>query len=363
MTHPEVWLKLNGKIYSSIQLASELPSGSFSKFERDTLNFCHDWLTGKKDFEIETSGSTGQPKKIVIKRDQMEASARLTAQALNLQSGYNTLLALDPDYIAGKMMLVRSFVIGMNTIAIEPCSDPLKVIGNERIDFAALVPYQVRTILQSAASLKKLDNIKVVIVGGATLDQQSIDLLQHSHCEISLTYGMTETISHIALQKINGNQKQESFVTLSGIVLEKDERDCLVIDARPLGLQPIKTNDVVTLLSENSFQWLGRWDNVINTGGIKVFPEKIEKEIEKAFHQFNLQNRFFVAGVPDPLLGSKVALIIEGDFNTEAIDKAIQFLRSTLSKYEMPRETRAVPKFIETKTQKINRLATLQSNS
>jgi o-succinylbenzoate---CoA ligase len=121
---------------------------------------------------------------------------------------------------------------------------------------------------------------------------------------------MTETISHIALQKINGKQKQDCFVSLPGIYLDKDERDCLIIEATSLGLQPVKTNDVMTLLSKNSFQWIGRWDNLINTGSIKVFPEKIEKEIEKVFDQCNLRNRFFVAGLPDLLLGSKVTLII-----------------------------------------------------
>ncbi len=363
MTYPEVWLKLNGKIYTTTKLASGLPSGSFTKFERDTLTFCHEWLNGKLDFPIETSGSTGQPKKITIKRDQMEASAQLTAQALNLQPGFNALLALDPDYIAGKMMLVRSLVIGMNTIAVEPCADPLKGLEYEQVDFAALVPYQVRTILQSASSVKILDTINVLIVGGAALDQQSIDLLQNSKCEVSLTYGMTETISHIALQKINGKQKQESFVSLPGILLAKDERDCLIIDALPFGLQPIRTNDVVNLLSSTTFRWLGRWDHVINTGGIKVFPEKIEKEIEKVFHQFNLQNRFFVSGLPDQLLGSKVTLIIEGDFAKDIFSKAKESLNSTLSKYEVPREIKVIPQFVETKTQKINRIATLKLTS
>ncbi len=363
MTYPEVWLKLNGKTYTTTQLASGLSSASFSKFEHDTFDFCRDWLNGKVDFQIETSGSTGESKKIVIKRNQMEASARLTAQTLNLRSGYTTLLALDPDYIAGKMMLVRSFVIGMNIIAVEPCADPLMGIENERVDFAALVPYQVRTILQSTASVKKLDTINVLIVGGAALDQQSMDLLQHSKCQVSLTYGMTETISHIALQKINGKQKQESFVSLPGILLAKDERDCLIINAMPLGLQSIRTNDVVTLLSSTSFRWLGRWDNVINTGGVKVFPEKIEKEIEKVFHQFNLQNRFFVSGLPDQLLGSKVTLIVEGDFAKEILSKPFQALNATLSKYEIPREIKIIPQFVETKTQKINRIATLQLNT
>jgi o-succinylbenzoate---CoA ligase len=364
MNYPEVWLKLNGKTYTVTQLASELNSASFSKFERSTLDFCHDWLNGKEDFEIETSGSTGLPKKIVIARSQMETGARLTARALNLQAGYNALLALDPDYIAGKMMLVRSLVVGMNTLAVEPCANPLVSIGNERVDFAALVPYQVRTILQSPASLKKLDTIKVLIVGGAALDLQSIDRLQHSKCEVSLTYGMTETISHIALQKINGKEKQECFVALPGILLEKDDRDCLIINAMPLGLNLIRTNDVVALHSSGSFTWLGRWDHVINTGGVKVFPEKIEKEVEKLFYQFNLQNRFFVSGVPDPLLGSKVALIIEGDFDRKIFsDKTIRALNSVLSKYEVPREIKVIPEFVETKTQKVNRMATLQLNA
>jgi O-succinylbenzoic acid--CoA ligase len=362
MAQYEVWLKLKGKTYTTQQLTSGLPTGSFSKFEHDTLRFCHEWLNGKEDFQIETSGSTGQPKKIIITRDQMEASARLTAEALNLQSGYNALLALDPDYIAGKMMLVRSLVIGMNVIAIEPCADPLKGLEHEHVDFAALVPYQVSTILQSASSVSVLDAIKVLIVGGAALDQQSIALLQPLNCNVFLTYGMTETISHVALQKINGKQKQDYFVALSGISLSKDERNCLVIDAKSLGLQLIKTNDVVNLLSATSFHWVGRWDNTINTGGVKVFPERIEKEIEKVFYQFSLPNRFFVAGLPDQLLGNKVALIIEGDLDQEIFSKIIIALQSALTKYEMPREIRVILKFIETKTQKINRPHTLLLN-
>lgn len=360
MAFPEAWLKLNGKLYTTTQLASELPLASCTKFERDTLNFCRDWLTGKKDFQIETSGSTGQSKTISIKRDQMEASARLTAQELNLKQGFHALLALDPAYIAGKMMLVRSLVIGMNTIAIEPSANPLKDLENERIDFSAFVPYQVRTLLQSNDSIKKLNTFKVLIVGGAALDQHSIDQLQHSACEVFHTYGMTETISHIALQKINGKQKQDCFVALPGIYLNKDERDCLIIDPMSLSLQPVKTNDVVTLLSKNSFQWIGRWDNLINTGSIKVFPEKIEKEIEKVFDQCNLRNRFFVAGLPDLLLGSKVTLIIEGEFDKNLFSKAKEKLQFTLSKYEMPREIKIIPKFAETNTQKINRSATLR---
>lgn len=362
MAHVEVWLKLNGRSYTTTQLASEFPSASLSKFERDTLNFCRDWLAGKKDFLIETSGSTGEPKKICITREQMEASARLSAHALNLKPGFNALLALDPNYIAGKMMLVRSLVIGMNTITVEPVANPFNDIECGEADFTALVPYQVRTILQDTDSTKKLNSLKVLIVGGAALDQRSITQLQHSACEIFLTYGMTETISHIALQKISGQQKEDCFTTLPGILLEQDERDCLIIDAAPLGLQPLKTNDVVTLLSKNSFRWLGRWDNVINTGGVKVFPEKIEKEIEKIFNQLNLVNRFFVAGLPDHLLGSKVTLILEGDIDKSTIAKVKVALETTLSKYEQLREIKTVQKFIETNTQKINRQATLQLN-
>ena len=361
MKSPAVWLKLNGKIYTTPQLAAGIDTEGLSLFEQTTLSFCQEWLSGKESFTLKTSGSTGEAKEIKLSRKQMEASAQLTAQALNLQQGYTALLALDTNYIAGKMMVVRSLVTGMNMIAVSPTADPLANLDIEKIDFAALVPYQVKSILASAESEEKLNGIKTVLIGGAALDLQTQDKLQQFNCSVYATYGMTETLSHIALQKINGEGKQDYFETLRGIDIGNDERGCLTIDAKALGLEKITTNDFVKLHSSHHFTWLGRWDNVINTGGIKVSPEKIEREIEKLFFELHLQNRYLIVGIPDELLGTKVVLLIEGSFDHQKYStKILSTLSASLSKYEAPKEIKIIQKFIETRTQKINRTATLQ---
>src|SRR5258706_12910853 len=156
----EVWLQLNGKIYSYAQLKSGDRAGHLTKFEESTLAFCCDWIQGKDHFQLSTSGSTGPPKQITVTREQMEVSARLTATALGLQSGYLALLCLDSRYIAGQMMLVRSFPIGMNIVAVEPSANPFDSIRPDlSIDFAAVVPYQLQSILDSTSGKKRLNNL------------------------------------------------------------------------------------------------------------------------------------------------------------------------------------------------------------
>lgn len=358
MDFAKIWLKLNGRTYSSTELAAGRFPGSGSAFEQATLNFCNQWLCGIDTFRLKTSGSTGSAKSIFIQRSQMETSARLTQKALNLQQGLNALLCLDVNFIAGKMMLVRSFITGMNILAVDPIANPFQEVKNEKIDFAALVPYQLQAILKSASAKEKLNEISTVIIGGAPLDSDTIDQLQQLKCSVYATYGMTETISHVALQKLNGAERLDYFEALPGIQFELDDRECLVIDASLLGLERIKTNDIVKLLSATTFQWLGRWDNIINSGGIKVLPERIEREVEKQSFGVNLTNRFFIAGLPDQQFGSKVVLLIEGSFNKK--NELLSLLTKRLSKFEMPKEIHVMEQFIETETKKINRPATLQ---
>src|SRR5882762_9260163 len=164
----EVWLQLNGRIYSYDQLKSGDRKGHLTEFEESTLAFCCEWIQGKDHFTLFTSGSTGAPKQITLRREQMEASARLTSAALGLQSGYHALLCLDTRYIAGQMMLVRSFVSGMNIVAVKPSANPFDSIKPDlRIDFAAIVPYQLHAILDSATGKNRLNNLKAVLIGGA----------------------------------------------------------------------------------------------------------------------------------------------------------------------------------------------------
>ena len=361
MKPKEPWLNLNGIIHSLQQLRSGIFKNNLNSFEQSTLHFCHSWLSGQQSFQLQTSGSTGTPKSITITRKQMEASASLTIKAIKLETSYSALVCLDTKYIAGQMMLVRSLMCGMNIVAVDPTSNPFeKILPTQPLDFAALVPYQLQFILNSPLR-SKLDEVKCAIIGGAPLDLITKKELQNIRCKCYATYGMTETISHIALQRLNGDQQQSYFETLAGIEISKDERGCLVIGADYLGdKKKIVTNDLIELISEKKFNWLGRWDNIINSGGVKVIPEKIESVVQEIFNALKLNNRFFVAGVADEKLNQKVCLIIEGTpFANDLLSKVDRELEEKLDRYEKPRVIKFINNFKQTETGKVLRAETL----
>ncbi|MFZ1808541.1 MAG: AMP-binding protein [Cyclobacteriaceae bacterium] len=347
---------INGKNFSYDQIINNSFDAT-SDFEHSTLEFCHDWLTDKKQFTLQTSGSTGTPKKITFSRDQMVASARMTEAALGLQEGDTALVCLDTKYIAGQMMLVRSFVTGMNINASEPSSNPFTSTDiNQKIDFVALVPYQLQAILE--ANPEQLDEVRVVIIGGAPIGSSLKERLKAVKCEIYATYGMTETLSHIGLMKLNGSNPEDYFTALPEVEIEKDERGCLVIKTDFLS-ESVITNDLVDLKESNQFKWLGRWDNIINTGGVKVIPEKIEKQLEEIFRLCDINSRFFINGFPDTNLGQKVCLLIESPpFEEDILLNLQSEMKAGLSKYEIPREIKFLKSFEETETGKINRAKT-----
>ncbi|MEL6976647.1 MAG: O-succinylbenzoic acid--CoA ligase, partial [Bacteroidota bacterium] len=167
------------------------------------------------------------------------------------------------------------------------------------------------------------------------------------------TYGMTETITHIAFRSLNG-QTEKVFQTLPQVTVSADARGCLVINAPRISSELIVTNDLVELVSENQFKWLGRIDSVINSGGVKIIPEKVESTLAN-----HLTQRFFITGVPDPTLGQKVVLVVEG---AALSDKQSEHLKSSfqkLEKFERPKDIVFVPKFLETGTGKVQRSQTL----
>ena len=356
----EPWLNLNGIIYSFEQLKSGSFKSNLNLFEQITLNFCCDWLNQKQEFSLQTSGSTGSPKIITIARKQMEVSASLTIKALKLKPDYTALVCLDTKYIAGQMMLVRCLTYGMNIVAVDPSSNPFdKIYSSLSIDFAAFVPYQLRIILGSS-SRPRFDKLKCAIIGGAPLDLITKKELQFFRCSFYATYGMTETISHVALQRLNGEQAQDYFEVLDNIKISKDERGCLTIHSAYLGKEKIITNDLVEVMDDTKFKWLGRWDNVINSGGVKVVPEKIELIVQEIFNSLQLSNQFFVAGLPDEKLTQKVTLIVEGNpFDEETKVKIIQGFEDKINTYERPKELIFIKRFINTENEKVRRADTL----
>lgn len=288
----------------------------------------------------------------------MEASAQLTIEALRLKQEMTSLICLDTKYIAGKMMLVRSLLNAMNIIAVEPDANPLKKT-NQKIDFAAFVPYQAEKILDE--SLEQLNQLQCAIIGGAAVSIGLRGEMQSTTCPLYATYGMTETVSHIALQKLNGIDAQDFFQTQPGIKIDLDERGCLTIQANYLGKKPVITNDLVEIHTPTTFRWLGRIDNVINTGGIKVSPEKVESVFESLFYKRNLPNRLFVSSVSHLQLGQQVVLIVQGEsLSNEAQQSLLKDASALLGKFEIPKRIFFTKKFIETLTGKIDRKETMK---
>ncbi|MEO7990603.1 MAG: acyl-CoA synthetase, partial [Chryseolinea sp.] len=191
-------------------------------------------------------------------------------------------------------------------------------------------------------------------------DSGTREKLKLFRCQFYATYGMTETVSHIALQKLNGPSSSEFFQTLSGVEIKLDDRNCLIIKA-PYLKEVIHTNDIAEIISPKDFKWIGRYDNVINSGGVKVSPENIELAIEKIFQDAGVSRSFFIAGVSDQRLGQKILLVIEGErLENTTIEKIISMFKHTLSVYEIPKEIVFKKEFVVTETGKINRIKTIE---
>ena len=329
----------------------------------EVREFWRSWSEGKTYFPTPTSGSTGVPKTIQLTREQMKSSARATAKALALKRGYHALVCLPLKFIAGKMMLVRCFETGMKPIVVAPSSNPLETISEtERIDFAAFVPLQLQTLLEGDRKYtEQLNRIKAIIAGGAEINPNLEQRIEGLQAPVYATFGMTETVSHIALKRLNGPDRTPYYTALPDIELSVDDRECLIIRGAITNYQQIVTNDRVKLIDNHKFEWLGRADNVINSGGVKVQSEKVEKATAIIFSQLNISSRFFAGGLEDERLGQKVTLFLEGNQLPENIEgNFMKQLQKTLGRYEMPKEIRYLEKFAETETGKIMRWETLK---
>jgi len=340
---------LNGKSFENVQDLL-----TFSKtISEEMFLFLKTWFDLNDFIAVNTSGSTGKPTSIQLKKEHMINSAVATGNYFDLSEKTKALLCLSPNYIAGKMMLVRALILGWHLDVVGTNSHPLEDIDSY-YDFCAMVP------LQLSNSLKKIDHINKLIVGGAMVSNELIEKLQGISTSVYATYGMTETITHIAIKQLNHFQnvtlsavERFSFKTLPNINISTDSRGCLIIDAPKVSDKQIITNDIVKLISDTEFEWLGRYDTIINSGGVKLIPEQIEKKLTTI-----IDKRFFVAGVPDEVLGEKLVLVVEGENSGNVILNKVKNLNS-LNKFEAPKEIFFIKKFVETNTKKIQRQLTL----
>ncbi len=302
-------------------------------------------LSPNENFEVHTSGSTGTPKLISIPKKYMRASAQKTIAALQLKRDDKALLCLPTDKIGGIMMLVRWLEADLDLYPEGTSANPL-ANSNVSYDFGAMVPYQVQQSIEEVGKIKKL------IIGGAPINPSLESDLSNLPNEIYHTYGMTETISHVALRRVNGTGNLTSFKALSGVSLKVDDRNCLLISAPDIGVEDLITNDVVELVNETEFIWKGRFDNVVNSGGLKLLPEEIEKKIG------DIGVAYFLFGEQDSRLGERLAMIVASEDEVRLENLKKYFF--DLGKYEVPKVIYSVPKFVEAGGGKLNRKATIE---
>jgi O-succinylbenzoic acid--CoA ligase len=351
-------LRLNGRSFTREQiLARELPDNP-ADFGGQLLSILQRWLSDEPTFELTTSGSTGAPRPISFRREQMVASARATNARLGFTSGMAGLLCLPPAFVAGMMMCVRCLEAGAIIIAVEPSGDPLQTLDrSDAIDLAAMTPMQVHGVM-AGAHPERLKQIRKLLIGGAAVDEPLKKKVGEITTECYATFGMTETLTHIALQPLNGPDASEVFTALPNVRLSLDSRGCLVIEAPYLD-QPVITHDLADLVSPSTFRWKGRHDLVINSGGIKLNPEVLEGKLASILGEAGIERRFLVGPMPDSQLGEAVWLWIEGPEAGIDRGRLMNELRRGMDRYSAPKGISFISRFAETPTGKIARADTL----
>ncbi|MDE5420287.1 AMP-binding protein [Labilibaculum sp. DW002] len=347
-------LTINGKYFAGEALyhhCEERVNNSSFQWERDVYAFILEWFDSKDSVIAKTSGSTGVPKEVTLSKQKMLNSAKLTGDFFGFENGQSALLCLSANYIAGKMMIVRAFLWQLNLILVDPNGNPLESI-NTKVDFAAMVPLQLVNSLKSPSTLGLINNL---LIGGGAVDFKLEKQIQNLTTRCFSSYGMTETVSHVAIKPLNGPNQSKYFKGLGDVTFSLDERSCLKINAPQVLSLPIVTNDVVDLIDDKQFTWLGRYDNVVNSGGIKLFPETIEAKLQNV-----ISAPFFLAGVPDEKLGQKLVLLVENPIAAENDKLKLQVkIKGLLDKFEQARDIFFIKEFIKTPNGKLKREATL----
>ena len=294
--------------------------------EVNSEEFLAEWHNDSPYVRVKTSGSTGRPKPMLVEKQRMLNSARITCDFLGLREGDSALLCMSLDYIAGKMMLVRSLERGLRLVTVEPSGHPLANVKG-RVDFAAMVPMQVYNSLQVAEERERLMQIRHLIIGGGAIDDGLSQELRDFPNAVWSTYGMTETLSHIALRRLSGPETSEWYTPFPSVRVSLSEENCLVIDAPEVCAERLITHDIAELLADGRFRILGRQDNVICSGGIKIQAEEVERQLRP-----HLCVPYLITKRQDRKFGEVVVLLTEGD-----TDEAREVCERVLTKYHQPR--------------------------
>jgi O-succinylbenzoic acid--CoA ligase len=316
--------------------------------------FLNEWFSPNNTISLYTSGSTGKPKEVVVHKSHMLQSAAMTCRFFNLNKNDKALLCLSTDYIAGKMMIVRAIYSGMNLYPVEVSGNPLLSYNSTAIcfDFAAMIPLQVYNSLSTTTEKSRLSMIKNIIIGGGSIDSDLEQALKDFPNSIYSTYGMTETLSHIGLRKINGKDASLYYKPLEGVNIKISEDQTLIINAPHISDDILKTNDIAEIRSDGSFRILGRIDNTINTGGVKVQIEELEQQLLPY-----LKRNFAITSIPHPKLGEAIVVLIEPFNKQNNIDEINKEAFNTIPLYHQPKSIFTVSAIPMTDSDKKDRKA------
>ena len=336
-------------VYTNYKDIFNLSKEDVEKIDVDLFDFLKFWNSSNATIEVETSGSTGSAKKISLKREAMISSAKATIEYFKIKDMSTFHCCLPIKYIGGKMMLVRAIVNKADIILSKPTSNPVTYLTKE-VDFSAMTPWQV----SHAINEDNFEKIKTLIIGGGVISSSLIKELRVKKTESFQTYGMTETLSHIAVRSLKNTNKNPNYKCLSHVNISTNKEGELIVKSPELGIESLTTNDIVQITGNKEFKYIGRSDNLINTGGIKVLPEEIERQLNESLQSVV----FFVDKIPDNKSGEKVIVITNKKENTSSIKKACKRITP---KHIRPQLILFIEEFIFTENNKLNRKKTRNS--
>lgn len=322
-------------------------------------SICLDWLNRRETYTLPTSGSTGPPKQITVHSDQLKASVYATSGALSLYEGTRALACLNIDYVAGFMMLVRAMELDWEVTLIAPSSNPLLLLPEKSgFDFTALVPMQLYEIVSNPETSPRIKELGKILLGGVGLTRSQLEAFKELEQEVYLGYGMTETVSHVALQRI-GETTPGRFHLTGDVDFGTDPRGCLYFRGAVTGDELVQTNDLATVFpEERSFLLHGRIDNVVNSGGIKIQLEEMESQIGELLAANQVFSDFFLWKIPDERLGNALVLVLEGTPESENRISAI--LRKGIERLKRPRKIYFTKAFLKTGSNKTDKYRTFE---
>lgn len=344
------WNTNRNKILMELRPSHSYMAGAYDFMQR--------WMAGEQNFTLHTSGSTGTPKPISIRRSQMEGSAAMTGKALQLGKGTRALVCLNTEYVAGVMMLVRGMELDWELTIMEPAANPIMNL-DQQFDFTALVPMQLTACLENELTRDRVGSYGTILLGGAPVGLLLLNQIRQLKQPVYQSYGMTETVSHVALRRLNAvDGDADLYTLLPSVRAGLDERGCLFVAGPMTNDEVIQTNDLVEFESANTFRWLGRADNVINSGGVKILLDKVDEAVAKVLYQSGEHASFYSWYEPDERLGQKLVLFIEQQPGKLDSEKLLIEIRKHLSAFETPKHVYFADRFQKTATDKIDKRQT-----